>query len=850
MTDVLTLAASEPQSLLAWLVLVFAAGMYPLGLLMPRGPLCNCCCPPGELMPDTLTVTLSNFPNDKVPTIWLCNLWFSADFYTATGGKAHATTPDACGTPDTFPPECWGPIGGIVVDEGGSNYAKLGHRHQEYVLLQPTASAFDGVVAKAEPTWTKFKNAEFFNLPAWHVEPPFEIVEPGTKYEYGTEVTLLADEGVASPAASGYTKVPQSPPTLTISGGTGTGLEATVNVRERAWTKQSPAPYEGMRAWEFESATIENGGEGYRDGDGVLLTLGEGDVIVSGYDLVMRTVRVKPTVVAALADASGSGVELEAVLAVAPTPANIQPFYSPLWRVVSVNVLNGGSGYTNGTSDVIFTVTDGQLEYFSGAATGTATISGGAVTSVTVNLPTSFPFTNFYYKDTGVVYAIDFTPFSSQARGLFYKTTGLVTGVVMPGGGGGTYYVEDATIPALVADVDVRLTQYPPSEGQGAVFDVVVDSTPSSETFGQIIAVNVTDGGDEYLARWWNNAKCCGDFYNGKSYVVKRSHIIEPFGEQADSPYPYVFPFVYFSNNKCIYEHNFCGTHFTDPINQAHWSSIVVEYPGVDNKPIVRVTRDQGCAVEMNSTTKVRCADMTFTAVADYENPDSQKAEVAPGGSFNPFNGFPTTQNNSCHPCCQATTVPVERYMITIIDTETGLPILLGYRNLNPNVFLSEAVEHLVIGQDGAGSWGGSLSFPSSGSATVVGWTPQYYGVRINPCANQSSTGGWVPRDAGSGSYPDGEDYCDNCWKQCEQQFYMPGYSGGGWLYTKQCDGCTASPRCNLTTGEYPLFSDYDTGPNGFFVPGIGGGWLPGPNQIGEFPPFATKYKLVLEAAA
>lgn len=68
---------------------------------------------------------------------------------------------------------------------------------------------------------------------------------------------------------------------------------------------------------------------------------------------------------------------------------------------------------------------------------------------------------------------------------------------------GGRYYLESLTDPAIVLPVTLSLAQASPSDGEGAEFTPVVNSTVGHTAFGSVTSVTIDDGGAGYLDRVW-----------------------------------------------------------------------------------------------------------------------------------------------------------------------------------------------------------------------------------------------------------------------------------------------------------------------------------------------------------
>ncbi|MFM2126078.1 MAG: hypothetical protein RL328_2529, partial [Acidobacteriota bacterium] len=228
---------------------------------------------------------------------------------------------------------------------------------------------------------------------------------------------------------SGYAKLGRVAPTLTVSGGTGTGLTVTP-------TLESVNDKCGIPFWRIKSVSF-SGGKDYIGGESLTVTAATGDTAVSSAVLAVQTAarsqptltasvsggatlsvatspnagtpqtwgvsgvtvsgttsgyadndpvtfsyganiteqqaakahivtaRTTPTVTASVS--SGSGASLGVTLNASPAT----PLDAALWQVKSVSVTKGGSGYADGES-VVFTVTDG-VEV--AAATAVITVS-------------------------------------------------------------------------------------------------------------------------------------------------------------------------------------------------------------------------------------------------------------------------------------------------------------------------------------------------------------------------------------------------------------------------------------------------------------------------------------------
>jgi hypothetical protein len=369
---------------------------------------------------------------------------------------------------------------------------------------------------------------------------------------------------------SGYALIGRVAPTLTLSGGGGTGATFTPTLTSSG----TPA------VWTLDSATA-SGGSGYVDGSSLTITAAEGDTTTTKASATV-VARSEPTLTATAP--GGSGASLSVSLSQFGSP--------PTWAVSGVSVSAGGTGYTNeggvtfagaGTTTVTapaatvstleqashtvdasgaggtgatfsityteetdpeypgywyitnITVTNGGSGYSAGGTvllkpnTGTRfgvwpdgdasdivldyTLSGGAIASVS-------GYDNaVYYRDRGIIQSVTVTD-----GGSVYANTGPAYGVTVDAGG--SYYREDKTVAPYVATVSSASTTV---EDGGAYsctpsLTPVVDDDPYSATFGKVTSVTIDDGGCDHSYRVLNIGKrCCKSIFAGKAFVLRRN---------------------------------------------------------------------------------------------------------------------------------------------------------------------------------------------------------------------------------------------------------------------------------------------------------------------------------------
>jgi len=70
----------------------------------------------------------------------------------------------------------------------------------------------------------------------------------------------------------------------------------------------------------------------------------------------------------------------------------------------------------------------------------------------------------------------------------------------------GAYYKESNSLTPYLPTLTISVTQQSPSDGSGAQFTPVVNSNPSSPSFGQITSITLDNSGDGYAAWSWNGS--------------------------------------------------------------------------------------------------------------------------------------------------------------------------------------------------------------------------------------------------------------------------------------------------------------------------------------------------------
>jgi hypothetical protein len=463
-------------------------------------------------LPDTVTVEFSGPHGDKAEGPPLLYVVFSACY-----GSGAAATVDA---PGGVPSVDVGPISAVTLTNGGSGYAKLGRSSPTLSLANKGESAANASVQVATAN-------DGCGLPYWKVSG-LTVTEGGSGYVAGQSISITAAAGdTVEQAATGTLETKRGEPTLKATATTGSGATFTVSVSD-----YDPITNPGS-TWGVTGVTVAGTTSGYADNSKLSFS-GTSVVEVEQADARIVTGRLLPTVSLSVASLSGSGAQLTATLT---SNAN-----SPeTWSVTAITVDDGGAGYE--VDDTIsLSIDDGQQtdgsQFY---ALVTDVDESGSITSVYLS------YSGEYYKSDGIIASVQVS-----VSGQYY-TDGVLSGISLAGGG--RYYREDATLTPHVATVNVSVRQRLPSIGNGAVFAATVDDDTSSETFGQIESLTLTDGGEDYLAwQWvyscdceWNSSRgessrdhtvvawrddsgvAFWDGEKGCSYTAGRCHNIEPY---------------------------------------------------------------------------------------------------------------------------------------------------------------------------------------------------------------------------------------------------------------------------------------------------------------------------------
>jgi hypothetical protein len=821
----------DPPSLVLWGLTLLAAGMYPVGFML--GSSCSACCGCEQCaagsLPETVTVTFDNIPE----RVYWVDIQFSACYgsgararvsettgqhnaisaievldggsgYAKLGRVAPSLTITGSGTGATFTPtlqavndKCGVPSWKVasVAVSGGSGYT-----HGENLTVdvaagdtvttpavlalqtvrgQPTLAASATTGSGATFTISTASNGD--SPETWRVSG-VTVSGSTSGYVEGEKLAFAGGTEVAAADVRIRTDLVEPTVTASVSGGSGASLAVSL-------TKS------GDR-WGVSGVGVTSGGTGYTDGDPVTFAVTDGTQETAASATIVLQ-RLQPTLsslwVGRFVDAVFVQIDGGAVLTPNMTSETLDG--DQFWTPSSVTITDGGEGYEVGdlitwsepyetlspfgdstanpdydpdivrdAADSVWSVTsvDG-----SGAITGVEMavagyyylLSGGVIESVTVTAAGS------YYKSGGVIQSLELV-----SGGQYYGRTGTPVGVTVTNGG--SYYREDASEPPYVATVTATVVDYRPNlQGGGAQVAAVVDEDTGSETFGQVTSVTIIDGGGGYEA-WWYNHNCCGQFFNGRSIVLRRPRISVLGGST--------------HIERCIYTHSVCSNIiFGNPSNE-----VLVYYDGPSSPPRVRIrelttisTVREGelfCDSLLYGDTLITdCGDMSFTAT-DYRG---ATATVTPGGNYDA-----EYANQDCYAkgaiCCGWSSDPPEEIEVTVEDSPdgeewgppNGLPAvptvvlsLTGTLGLGP---IFGAINYFAHGRDVI-QWKGQVP----GAVNVVS---QNLAVRVQACTDSC-----------------GEPPCaESCSTTIRSQTTYAGRTDSEQASSDDCSGCESIPQC------------------------------------------------------
>lgn len=544
---------------------------------------------------------------DRTPGPDLCPLTFSAPYGSGAAGKVTA--------PGGDPATDKGPISSVSLTNGGSGYAKLGR-------VAPTITASGGSGTGAAFTVSKTSANDANGIPSWGVTG---VTWTGSTSGYvdGDQITFdVASGDTVEQGAAATIRTVRTAPTVTASASGGSGATFGVTIAPNGTTPQT---------WSVTGVTVTNGGTGYPANGYLTFNVANGDTVEWSADAWFNSGRVAPTV-SATAGGYGTGAVLSASLASA-TGWDGQTY----WYVDGITITNGGSGYAE-SDPVNVTVTDG--EGYGAQAVVSSVDEDGAITGIAVY------WGGEYYKSNGIIQSVEF---GWGGGGTYYRDAGEISSISVEAGG--KYYREDASLSPYVATVTVGVSQTAPSNGTGATLTATVNSDTASANFGKITGVTIGNGGNNYLAWQWRNTKCCGDYYNGLSVVVKRLN--------------------YGSGNACRYSHLLCGVgNIRKNVGQ-----VEVFYNGPTTPPTVFLQSE----LPPDGGNASSSCNATFTASGNVTNCSNWSgvsfsasgggtATVSAGGEYDPL--FRNPGAGACDICCKGEEAMPSEIEATVTDSD------------------------------------------------------------------------------------------------------------------------------------------------------------------------------------
>ena len=446
----------DPLALAVQMIAVLAAGMYPVGFMF--GVCSACCCSNDTCEGFDLEEAFSCrhggtqlcFRGPDRLTLRFTSLCFGS----GAAGTAQAPGEDVGG----------GPITSVQLTAGGSGYARLGR-------TTPTLTLTNAAEEPATVTFNLSQQTGSCNLPYWTISSA-TVTDGGGGYTDGQSLLLsIASGDTQEVAATGTLFTAREEPTLEASGGGSATFNVTV-----ASNGNTP------ETWGVTGVTFSGETSGWTDGE-YLTFAGDGVTEGQAASVQVFTERGEPEVFVEAEFSTGNGAVIEATLTqtvFAPSPAE--------WEVSALSIVNGGEGYQVGNF-VDFYRSD--FQQYGGYGNVTAVDENGAITAVAINAAFGIWANNDIIESVVV-----------NSGGAYYNSlSGELVGISITNGG--RYYREDASLPAILANVTVSIL---PSGGSGSGAEVTaeIEDDPTSPTFGSVISLTLVNGGNNYFG-WFQD---------------------------------------------------------------------------------------------------------------------------------------------------------------------------------------------------------------------------------------------------------------------------------------------------------------------------------------------------------
>lgn len=443
----------DPPALPLWAGLIVAVLLYPIGLMI-GAPCSTCCCRNDSCEGFDLEEA---FNSGDAGTQY-CVLYTPGPSLLALQFTSPCFGEGAAGTVEGHGEDVGAsPLVSVAVTDGGSGYAKYGN-------AAPTLTLTNAATTAATCTVTLTAKQDACKIDYWQVAS-LSVTNGGNGYTSGDPVTVsLADGDVADTNVNATITTTRAKPTLSATAPHGSGATFSVSLTSNA---DSP------ETWRVSSVTFSGASYAYVYGD-TLSFSGDNVTVASPATVTVKTVRTQPTL-SATTSSGGS-----ATLSVVMESAGSTP---PTWRVASVTVSNGGTGYPD-SGTVSFTF--GENTFEDSAASAEYSATDGVITTVSVTDGGS------YYHDAGQIDSL-----SIDSGGAYYLD-GVLSGITVIDGG--KYYHPDASLTPYVRPPTVTVVQQSPSAGAGAAITAMVESDTGSENFGKVTSLTLDNAGHDYLA--------------------------------------------------------------------------------------------------------------------------------------------------------------------------------------------------------------------------------------------------------------------------------------------------------------------------------------------------------------
>jgi hypothetical protein len=350
-------------------------------------------------------------------------------------------------------------------------------------------------------------------------------------------------------SGSGYAKFGREAPTFTLDNKNTTPATVSFTLTESEDGCELPL-------WSIESISLTDGGEGYTDGQAIVVSASKGDTVVAAAKGTITTKpgqNLEPTITASTT--SGTG----ATLTVSLSKTEADP---ATWTISSISATGASQDYVDGESvnlssgaavvvragaavvvtqriEPDLTLEVVSTEGGSGAQVSAVLASNGedpevwsvsdlsiddAGTGYAVNEEISVVSTNGVEEAAFLGYVIgvgddgEITQAIVFNTGGYYVDTDELKSIRLDDGGeyynyldngeiesisvssGGVYYRENQELEPYVRTPTVTVQPSPPSAGDVAEITAVVDDDTASPTFGKVTGLTLDNAGDGYLA--------------------------------------------------------------------------------------------------------------------------------------------------------------------------------------------------------------------------------------------------------------------------------------------------------------------------------------------------------------